>query len=97
MVIAACRMPEFLAQLADKDVDDFELGLVHSPVEVVQEHFFRNGGAFVTAKQLENRILLASQVHRLIIDRDEACVQVDKQSARLDHPPEWRLDRHTTA
>src|SRR5271166_6640429 len=36
MVIAACRMREFLAQLTDKDVDDFELGLVHSPVEVVR-------------------------------------------------------------
>ena len=97
MVIAACRMREFLAQLTDKDVDDFELGLVHSPVEVVQKHLFRNGGAFVTAKQLENPILLAGQVHRLVIDRDGAGVEVDDQPA-LDHPemplgsPHDRLD-----
>jgi hypothetical protein len=98
MVIAACRMREFLAQLTDKDVDDFELGFVHSPVEVVQKHFFRNGGALVTAKQLENPILLASQVHRLVIDRDGAGVEINNQPARLDHPemppgpPHDRLD-----
>jgi hypothetical protein len=96
-VIAAFRMREFLAQLTDKDVDDFELGLVHSPVEVVQKHFLGNDGAFVTAKQLENPILLAGQVRRLIIDRDDACVEVNKQSARLDHHPECPLDRHTIA
>ena len=82
MVIAACRMGEFLAQLTDKDVDDFALGLVHSPVEVVQKHLFRNGGAFVTAKQLENPILLAGQVHRLIVDRDNSGIEINGQLTR---------------
>jgi hypothetical protein len=36
-------------------------------------------------------------VRRLIIDRDDACVEVNKQSARLDHHPECPLDRHTIA
>ena len=55
-----------------KTVDDFAFGFVHSLVEVVQKHFLGNHGALVTAKQLENPILLAGQVHRLIIDRDDA-------------------------
>src|SRR5262245_7735406 len=38
VVLAVGGVGELLAQLADEDVDDLELGLVHAAVEVVEEH-----------------------------------------------------------
>src|SRR3954470_1115453 len=41
VVLALARIGELLPQLADEDVDDLELGLVHAAVEVVEEHLLR--------------------------------------------------------
>jgi len=38
IVVATRRLGELFAKLADEDVDDFDLGLVHPAVEMVQEH-----------------------------------------------------------
>src|SRR5262249_29381895 len=40
VVLAARGVGELLAQLADEDVDDLELGLVHAAVKVIEEHLF---------------------------------------------------------
>jgi hypothetical protein len=45
---------------------------------------------FVTAKQLENPILLAGQAHRLIIDRGDACVEITSSL------PAWHIPTGTT-
>jgi hypothetical protein len=42
---SARRPRYFFAQLANKDVDDLGLGFVQPAVEMVEEHFLRQGGA----------------------------------------------------
>ena len=37
-----CRL-KFFAQLTDEYIDDFEFRLVHSAVQMVEEHLFRQG------------------------------------------------------
>src|SRR5919107_4662478 len=41
VVLALAGVGELLAQLADEDVDDLQLGLVHAAVEMVEEHLLR--------------------------------------------------------
>src|ERR1700733_11994726 len=41
VIVAVGRGGELLAQLADEDVDDLELGLVHAAIKVVEEHLLR--------------------------------------------------------
>src|SRR6478672_2117305 len=45
-VLAAGGGRQLLAQFADEDVDDLELGLVHATIEMIEEHFLGEGGAF---------------------------------------------------
>jgi len=46
IMLARCCRCNFLAQLTDKHVNNFKLGLIHSAVEVVEEHFFCERCAF---------------------------------------------------
>src|SRR5687768_751159 len=39
IIVPAASQAQFLAKLADEDVDDLQLGLVHPAIEVVEEHF----------------------------------------------------------
>src|SRR5205085_6856703 len=39
VILAARCASEFFSQLADKDVDDLHLWLIHPAVEIAQEHF----------------------------------------------------------
>jgi hypothetical protein len=73
-VFTTRRLSELLAQFADKDINNLEFGLVHPALEVVEEHLFRQRGTLAQAEQFENPILLAGEVHRLILDRDDAGV-----------------------
>src|SRR5215472_11883699 len=41
VMTATGRLRELFAQLADEQVDDLDLGLVHPAVEVVEEHLLR--------------------------------------------------------
>src|SRR5438552_18085163 len=58
VMIAACRLRQFLAQFADKDVDDLELGLVHAAIEVVEEHLLGQRRALAQAQKLEDAVFL---------------------------------------
>jgi len=57
-----------LAQLADKDINDLEVGLVHAAIEVIEELVLGNGLAVMQGKQLQHAELLAGQLDRLAID-----------------------------
>ena len=59
VVIAACRMGEFLAQVADEDINDLRLRLVYSAIEVVEQHLLREDGTLAQAEELQDGILLA--------------------------------------
>ena len=83
-MFATRRLGQLFAQLADKDVDDFKLGLVHSCVKVVKKHFLCQRSAFAQAEQLENAIFLAGEMHWMIVDGDLASVEIDHQLADLD-------------
>src|SRR5204863_296773 len=52
VVIAAGGLRELLAQLADEDVDDLQLGLVHPAIEMVQEHLLGQRRALAQAEEL---------------------------------------------
>ena len=68
VMASASRLGELLTELANKDVNDLKLGLVHSAIEMVEEHLLGQSRALAQAEQLKNTVLLAGQVNRLIID-----------------------------
>jgi len=78
-MLALCGGCEFLAQLTDKDVDDFKLWLVHAAVKVVKEHLFRQGRALTQCPYAE-RVIRAFDTLYLLGGRD------DRQLRRF-----WRL------
>ena len=45
VIITVGGFAELLAELTDENVDDFQLWLIHSTVELVKKHLFRQGGA----------------------------------------------------
>src|SRR6185437_1198831 len=84
VIVAARRLRQLLAQLADEHVDDLELGLVHAAIEMIEEHLFGQRRAFAQAEQLENAVFLAGQIHRMALDLDGAAVEVDRELAGAD-------------
>src|SRR4029077_7271077 len=81
VVLAACRLRQLLAQLADEHVDDFQLGLVHAAIEMIEEHLLGQRGALAQAEQFEDAVFLGGQVQRALVDADDAAVEVDQQLA----------------
>src|SRR5689334_15083239 len=77
VVLAGGGVGEFLAQLADEHVDDFELRLVHAAVEMVEEHLLGERGPFTQGEQLEHLVFLARQVHALTADFHRLGVEID--------------------
>src|SRR5580704_14662787 len=63
VVLAARSVGELLAQLADEDVDDLQLGLVHAAVEMIEEHLLGQRRALAQAQELQHLVLLAGQMH----------------------------------
>src|SRR5258708_3783522 len=99
VVLALGGGGQLLAQLADEDVDDLQLRLVHAAVEVVEEHFLGERGALAQAEQLENAIFLAGAVERLALDLDHAAIEIDQAPPGAYHgfrmtrpPPDDPLD-----
>ena len=45
IIAAIARVGEFFAQLADENVDDLQLRLVHAAVEMVEKHFLCQGSS----------------------------------------------------
>ena len=62
IVLAAGRRCELLAQLADEHVDDLELRLVHTAIEMVQEHLLCYRRTLAQAEQFENAVFFAGQM-----------------------------------
>src|SRR5579864_3428161 len=76
---------ELLAQLADEDVDDLQLRLVHAAIEMVEEHFLGERRALAKRKQLQHLVFLTRQMHALASDLDRLGVEIDHKIAGLDH------------
>src|SRR5256885_14479530 len=83
-VAAFGSIRKLLAQLADEDVDDLQLRLVHAAIEVVEEHFLGERGALAEREQLQHLVFLARQVHALAADLDRLGVEIDHEIAGLD-------------
>src|SRR5262249_33750086 len=47
IMVSASRLSEFFAQLADKDIDDLELGFPHPAVEMLEKHLLRYNRALM--------------------------------------------------
>src|SRR5882762_8065977 len=56
VMTSAGRLGKFFPELANKDVDDLELGLVHPAVEVVEDHLLRQGLTLAEAEQFQDAI-----------------------------------------
>src|SRR3954471_23711502 len=84
VVLALARIGELLPELADEDVDDLELGLVHAAIEVVKEHLLGERGALAQRQELQHLVLLAGQMNALPADLDGLGVEVDDQVAGGD-------------
>src|SRR5471030_173312 len=68
---------QLLAQLADEDVDDLELGFVHAAIQMVEEHFLGQGGALAQAEKFQHLIFLAGQMHAGAVNFHGLGVKVD--------------------
>jgi hypothetical protein len=64
IMISTGRPGEFFAQMADKDINDFEPGFLYPAVEVLEKHLLGYDRALLPGKQLKQVIFLARQVHR---------------------------------
>src|SRR6516162_280996 len=84
VVIAAGRLGEFFAQLAEENVDDLQLRLVRSVIETVKKHFLREDGTLAQAEELEDGVLRAGHMHWLVVDRDNPGIEIDGQLACPD-------------
>ena len=62
IVFATRRLGELFAEIADKDIDDFKLGLVHPAIEMVQEHLLCYRRTLAQAEQFENAVFFAGQM-----------------------------------
>lgn len=71
VVAFGCRL-DFLAQFADKDVNNLEFRLVHTAIKVVEEHFLGQCRAFAQRQQFKDAIFLAGQMQRRSVDIDGA-------------------------
>jgi hypothetical protein len=89
LVTAAGRLGELLAQLANENVSDLGLRLFHSLVEVVENPFLCHGGALAQANKLKDAVFLWGQVNRLVVDRDDAGIEIDGQLAVWIVDSEW--------
>ena len=72
-------MGQLLPELADEDVDDLQLGLVHATVEVVEEHLLRQRRPLAQGEELEDLVFLAGEVDRLAVDLDRLRVEVHRR------------------
>src|SRR5690349_14050720 len=66
VVLSLRSVGELLAQLADEDVDDFQLRLIHSAVEMIEEHLLGQRRAFAQREQFQHLVFFASQMHALL-------------------------------
>jgi hypothetical protein len=76
-MLATGGLRQLLAQHADEDLDDLHRGLVNAAVQMVEEHFLRQRRALVQREQLEDAVFRGRQVQWLVIDRDDAVLQID--------------------
>src|SRR3546814_4385050 len=53
IIVAATGEGKLLAKLANEDVDDLQLRLVHAAIEMVEEHFLRERGALAERERSE--------------------------------------------
>src|SRR5687768_13138530 len=84
IIVAAAGQAQLLAQLADEDVDDLELGLVHAAVKMVEEHLLGERRALAEREQLQHLVFLAGEVHAGAADFDRLLVEVDGEVAGVD-------------
>ena len=83
-MLAAGGLDQLLAQLADEDIDDLELRLVHAAVEMIEEHLLGQGRALAQAEKLHDLVLLAGQMDRPPLHLHGLGVQVHVDPARGD-------------
>src|ERR1035437_6375960 len=84
VVLAVRRAGELLAQLADENVDDLELGLVHATVELAEEHFLGDRRALAQTQEFQHLVLLAGQMHTLAAHLHHLRVELNDEIAGLD-------------
>src|SRR6516162_139693 len=83
-MIAAGRLGELFAQIADKNIDDLELWRVHPAVEVIEKYLLGDNDALAHAEQLEDAVFPAGQPHRFVMYRDKAGFEIDDKVPSSD-------------
>jgi hypothetical protein len=70
-------------------------GLVRSAIEV-EKHFPRDDGTLSQGEEFEDGVLLAGQVHCLVVDRDNSGIEIDGQLSSPVVDSRSPLERRTT-
>jgi hypothetical protein len=75
VVIAICRLAERFAHLADEEIDDPDLRLVDSSIELVEKHLLSEDSTHTEAEELEDAIFRAGQVYRPVVNSDNPGIE----------------------
>src|SRR5215510_12574302 len=85
IVLAAGGRLQLLSQLTDEHIDDFELGLVHAAIKMVEEHLLGERRALAQREQLQHLVFFAREVHALTVYLHRLGVEVHFELAGLDY------------
>src|SRR5665213_3991072 len=84
VVFAIRRAGELLAQLANEDVDDLDLRLIHATVELGEEHSLADCCALTQTQEFQHLVFLAGQVDAGAADFYGLLVKANDEIAGLD-------------
>src|SRR3954463_13140148 len=85
VVPSAGRLHELFAKLTNKHVDDLLAWLVHSAVEVAQEHILRDRGPLPHREQFKHPVLLRRKADITSTHFGPLLIQLQSQIATADH------------
>ena len=72
---------QLAAKLADEDVDDLRLGLIHAAIEMAQERCLAEDRPLAKRQELDNAEFLACQRQGFAIDKRQMAVEVNLEIA----------------
>ena len=83
-MFAVGHQRQLFAEIGDENIDDLELWLVDSALQVAQKHLAGHGGALAQAEKLDDVVFFLGQLNRLVADRDDLGFDIDDKVSGSD-------------
>src|SRR6516162_4337144 len=76
---------ELFPEVINKGVDKPDLGFILPTIKVIEKHLLGQCGALAQTEELEDAVFLAGQARWLVLDPNDAAVEIDDKLAGPDH------------